>query len=189
MMSIFSEHILKLLNDYKRILKRHLSTKEREKTIIDLGLKRKSLKFDTDAILYNKAHRVLKDIEYWTAKYNHAATEYSGIDEFYSHLKKYLNNYRIDSSQIVHMTQQVSCALVKAIQLISLPDAMLCDSHTHKLDDCIQTVVKFGTKDQRIMLAKALHNQKNRTATIFTPALDNFVKNHYEYSPSRDEHF
>ena len=185
-MSIFSEHILKFLNDYKRLLRRYISTPEREKTIINLGIKRKSLKFDNDVILFNKAHRVVKDIEYWTEKLNRSAAEYSGIDEFHQHLKSYLNNYRADNNMIVHVTQKVSCALVQAIQIISLSE--ISDANAAKLDDCIQTITKFGTDEQRIMLAKALNNQKAQSGSNFsTPVLDNFVKS-YETTCSAEDH-
>jgi len=179
-MSIFSEHVLKLLNDYKRLLRRYVTNTEREKTIINLGIKRKSLKFDNDVILYNKAHRVLQDIDYWREKLNRTATEYSGIDEFYEHLKNYLSQYRVEGNAIIHMTQKVSCALVQAIQIISLPASKLSDSSVLKLDDCIQTISKFGNKDQRIMLANALNKQRAQSLNthLFTPALDSFVKNH-----------
>lgn len=176
-MSVFSDYILKLLNDYKRILKRYMSVEEREKTIIELGLKRKSLKSDNDAILYNKAHRTLKNIEYWTCRASHTATEHSGIDEFYQHLKKYLNDFRIENNFVVHMSQKVSCAIVQAIQLMALPVTKLSENSTsNKLNSCIQTVAKFGSKEQRIMLANALQTQKGRNSNIFGPILDKFTK-------------
>lgn len=185
-MSIFSEQVLKLLNDYKRLLKRYLATNERENTILKLGIKRKSLKSDNDVILFSKAHRVLEDIEYWSSKAIRVATEYSGVDEYYQHLKKYLENYQIENNAIVHVTQRVSCALVQAIQLIALPSS---DSNVSKLDDCISTVAKFGTKDQRVMLAKALHAQTTDTnsVTIYSPILDNFVKNNVEQVQSFED--
>ncbi len=187
-MSIFSEHILKSLNDYKRLLRRYLSNNERDKAIINLGIKRKSLKFDNDVILFNKAHRVLSDIEYWSAQLNRTATEYSGIDEFYQYLKNYLTQYRIENNAIVHVNQKVSCALVQAIQIISLPKSEISDSNVSKLDDCILTVAKFGTKDQRVMLAKALRNQQSEGSelNIFTPTLDNFVKSHHDAASCED---
>src|SRR4051794_38688117 len=112
-MSIFSEHILKLINDYKRLLRRYLSNSEREKTIISLGIKRKSLKYDNDVILYNKAHRVLSDIMYWSSKLNRVAGEYSGVDEFYQHLQNYLSNFRVEHNVVVHISQHASRALVQ----------------------------------------------------------------------------
>lgn len=188
-MSIFSERILKSINDYKRLLKRYVSTADREKAIINLGIKRKSLRFDNDVILYNKAHRVLQDIQYWREKLNRTATEYSGIDEFYEYLKSYLSNYRIEGNIIVHITQRVSCALVQAIQIISLPESKLSDNNVSKLDDCIQTIAKFGSKDQRTMLAKALNKQRTTYSNphLFTPALDSFVKNYCD-TLQREEH-
>lgn len=184
-MSIFSGHILKSLNDYKRLLRRYLSTTERGKAIINLGIKRKSLKFDSDVILYNKAHRVLKDIEYWSAKLNRVATEYSGIDEFYQYLSNYLSQYRVENNVIVHVNQRVSCALVQAIQIIALPHSELSDSNLLKLDDCIETVAQLGTKDQKTMLAKALRKSSaDNRLNIYSPTLDNFIKNNIELPSS-----
>lgn len=176
-MSVFSDYILKMLNDYKRVLKRYMSLEEREKTVIELGLKRKSLKSDNDVILYNKAHRALKNIEYWTSRSNHTATEYSGIDEFYQHLKRYLNDFRIDNNQVVHMTQKVSCAIVQAIQIMSLPDVKISENNmTSKLNIYVQTVAKFGTKEQRTMLANALQTHKTRNNHLYGPIFDNFSR-------------
>lgn len=158
-MSIFSASIVKLVNDYKRLLRRYLPNSEREKAIINLGIKRKSLRFDNDVILYNKAHRILNDIEYWTEKTKRTAAEYSGVDEFYQHLKDCLSNYRVENSVVVHANQKASCALVQAIQLISSSEADSSDTNASKLNDCILTVEKFGTPEERKMLAKALYDQ------------------------------
>jgi hypothetical protein len=181
-MSVFSKYILKLLNEYKRLLKRYLPVKEQKKAIINLGIKRKSLKFDNDVIFYNKAHRVLKDIEYWKEQFNRTATEHSGIDNFYHYLKSYLSHYRIENGVIVHITQKVSCALVQAIQLISLPASKLNENNVSKLNDCVHMISQFGSKDQQKMLAKAL-NPKNSDHNVrsLSPVLDNFVASNSVY--------
>jgi hypothetical protein len=134
------------------------------------------LKFDNDAILYNKAQRVLSDIEHWTAKLDRTATEYSGVDEFYLHLKEYLSHYAVEKNAIVHVNQRVSCALVQAIQLIAC--APLSEQNTTKLEECIQTISKHGEKEQRIMLAKALHKTHNDIPQFHSPIMDNFVSAH-----------
>jgi hypothetical protein len=175
-MSIFSERILKSLNDYKRLLRRYLTPSEREKAIINLGIKRKSLKFDSDVILYNKAQRVLNDIDYWSERLCRTATEYSGVNEFYNHLKEYLSHYQIENNAIIHITQRVSGSLIQAIQLIS--SAPLPESAANKLEEYIHTIVKYGTKDQRIVLAKALHASRNEIPQLCNPTMDNFVKVH-----------
>ncbi len=177
-MSIFSEHVLKLLSDYKRMLKRYLSDAERKQMLISLGIKRKSLKFDTDVILYNKLQRVLNDIEYWNKRTNRTATEYSGVEKFYQYLKKYLSNYRLENNLVVHVTQRVSCALVQAIQIVSSSKTTVSDSNALKLNDCIQTVAKYGTKAQRLMLAKALHKQQadSNNANLYTPIVASLLK-------------
>jgi hypothetical protein len=180
-MSIFSEYILKLLNEYKRVLKRYVSPSQREKTIIELGLKRKMLKFDSDVILYNKANRVLHDIENWTKNSINTATEYSGIDEFYQHIKNYLSEYRIEGNQIIHTSQKVSRALVQAIQLISLSHMKLSNQTTQKLEECVQTINHFGSKDQRILFAKAIIQQKNNYRDFGLVQLDNFMKSHEDF--------
>jgi hypothetical protein len=178
-MSIFSEQILKALNDYKRLLKRYVSSQERENAIIKIGIKRKSLKLDNDVILFNKAHRVLQDIEYWLKKLNRTGTEYSGITGFYQYLNACLSQYQVENNAIVHVTQKVSCALVQAIQLVSLPLSQLSDSHVSKLEECIHLITKFGTKEQHGMLANAVKQQKtNEVNSNLPPALDKFIQNH-----------
>jgi oligoendopeptidase F len=175
-MATFSERTLKLLNDYKRmILKRYISPEERKQTINELGLKRKSLKFETDVILYNKAHRVLKNIENWTGKLGNTATEHSGIDEFYQHLKKFLNDFHIAHGRVVHITQAASRAVVQTIQVLSLPEPKL-SKEAHKLDDLIQTIIKFGTSEHHAMLSKAMDEHKDSDSSILSPVLKNFTK-------------
>jgi hypothetical protein len=176
MATTFSEHTLKLLNDYKRmILKRYLSTEERKQMMTKSGLNRKSLKFDTDVILYNKAKLVLKDIEDWTSKLGNTAMEHSGIDEFYQHLKKYLNDFHIADGRVVHTTREVSRAVVQTIQVLSLPEPKL-SKEAHKLDALIQTIIKFGTNEHQAMLSKAIDEHKDSDSSILSPVLKNFSK-------------
>jgi hypothetical protein len=154
-MATFSEHILKLLNDYKRLLKRHLSITEGRQAIIDLGLTHKSLKFDTDVILHNKARCVVKDIESREAL-DRITGEYSSIHKFYQHLISYLANYQIENDAVIHITQKVSCALVEAVQIVSITKSELSGNQTSRLDDCTKIIEKFGTQDQRTLLADLL---------------------------------
>jgi hypothetical protein len=173
-MSTFSSNVLKLLNSYKRLLRRYVSPAEREKTIVGLGIKRKSLKLDNEVILYNKVQRVIKDIEYWIKKLNCNAVEYSGINEFYNHIKAYFDQYRVEKDKVIHITQKVSCALVHAIQIISM--STLSDTHTSQLDNCIKTIIQFGTTDQKTMLANTL--QKAELAlkeNLLKPLRDSLV--------------
>ncbi len=177
-MSTFSKYILKLLNDYKRLLRRYVSTTEREKIIINLGIKRKSLKFDNDVILYNKAYRVIQDIEYWTEKTQRTAAEHSGVDEFYQHLKNYLSQYRVENNLIVHVTQKISCALVQAIQLAS--SKHLTEEDLSKLENCIQSVKKYGSADQQSVLLKALKQHSPATANLFAPMFEPLLQSQAE---------
>lgn len=175
-MTFFSESMFKLLTEYKRVLKRYFKPEDRLIKIDDLELQRKLLKYADDIGLFHKAHRVLNDIEQWNNTTTNSPTEYSGIEEFYQHLKNQVNEYRLENGKLVNITQQASRAIVDAVQLMGLPEPQLTQPIAKKLDQCIYIVAKFGSKEQQDVFIKALKTQKNRLVNFFLPLLNNFER-------------
>lgn len=178
-MSVFSEIITKALNDYKTILKRNLSSKEKAAKLNALGLNRGQIQQANDVALYSKAQQVLKEITQCIELPNdndNRPSWYCGLHEFYKHLQDILANYYVSQNTVIHVTQQSSRALVDAIQLMSLANAALNKKIATKLDQCGQTVAKFGSKEQQEKLAHALNLHKERNMSFFLPLLYNFEK-------------
>jgi hypothetical protein len=176
-MSVFSEIITKALNDYKLILKKNLSSSKKAAKLAALGLKRQQLKQANDVGLYKKAQQVLQDLEQ-SIEFpdDNTPSWYCGLHEFYKYLQAILADYYLQQNTVIHITQQSSRALVDAIQLMGLADKALDTQIAGKLDQCGQTVARFGSKEQQEKLAYALKLHKGRNTSFFLPLLDNFEK-------------
>ena len=176
-MSVFSDTLLKILNNYKIILKKNLSSKKKTLKFAALGLKRQQLKQASDALLYSTAQRVLEDIEQsMEFPDSSMSSSHCGLHEFYKHLKNTLADYSMDQDVVVHAKQQSSRALVNAIQLIILakdkPEAAMAS----KLDQCGLILAKLGSKEQQEKLAYALTLHKEHNTDFFLPLLHNFER-------------
>jgi hypothetical protein len=176
-MSVFSDTLRRILNNYKIILKKNLSSKKKTLKFSALGLKRQQLKQASDAVLYTTAQRVLEDIEQSIdASDKKGPSLYCGLHTFYKHLKNTLADYSMDQDVVVHANQQSSRTLVKAIQLITLakdkPEAAMAT----KLDQCGLILAKLGSKEQQEKLVYALNLHKEHNSNFFLPLLDNFER-------------
>lgn len=172
----FDKKVLKLLNDYKLILRKHTDRHAWGAKVQELGLKRKNLRFDDEVALYHKANRVVEDIMRWTDNSNNTASWYSGVDEFCQYLRNLLAEYQVENNKIVHTSQQASRAIVEAIQLLKLPNARFNSTVANKLDQCGQVIARFGTREQQEIFAKALKNSQHSDINFFSPLLHNFEK-------------
>lgn len=178
----FAKNIQSLLNEYKIIIKKHLTHEEWTYKIKDLGLKRKVLKSDDEITLYRKANKVAEDI--FTRLKNEANTPswYSGLDEYCQHLKNVLNEYQIDNHKIIHTSQCASRAIVEAIQLIKLPNANLNAEIAKKLENCGHIIARYGTREQQEIFAKTLENFQQSDVNFFMPLLHSFEKHLHEFA-------
>lgn len=172
----FDKKILKLLNDYKLILRKHVARHEWAEKINALGLKRKQLRLDNEIALYHKAHRIVADILSWTDNANNTASWYSGIDEFCQHLKNILSEYHIDNDRILHASQYASRAMVEAIQIMKMPHSRLTSALAQKLDSCGHIIARHGTPEQQDLFVKTLKNYQQADINFFTPLVQNFER-------------
>ena len=181
-MFIFAKIILKLLSDYKSIIKKHHTHAEWIAKINKLGLKRKVLKNDNDAALYHKAHKVIEDISaYLNQNPQGISSWHSGLDEFCQHLKNIMSEYKLENNQVVHLSQHVSRTLVEALQLINHTDVHK-PTVANKLEQCGQVVAKYGTRQQQELFSKALKNSQLHDVNLFLPLSHNFEKHLREFA-------
>ena len=177
---IFSEEVMRLLHDYKRILKRYVSPDDREAKIQQLRLERKNIRSANDVLLYRKAEQVIEDINSWISKSSDAPTAYYGLEEFCQHLNAFLKQYCIEGDtlgreKVVHAQRLASRAIVDAIQLLDLSSDKLTATHLQQLDGCFQVIAKYGTKEQQDLLMKALRSRNEAWhAQVLSPLLNSF---------------
>lgn len=172
-MNPFAQTIIKLLNHYKAIIRKYLSSTEWSEKIEALELRRKNLREDNEVALYYKAQRVLDDM---TQRLSNSPVSYwySGLDEFHQHFKSILSEYQIEDKKIVHAGQQASRAMVLALQLIKTPDGQRSHQVAQQLDQCGHIIAKYGSLEQQTMFSKALRNFQQQDVNFFLPLLQKF---------------
>lgn len=167
MTDIFSNIILKAISDYKLLLRRTLPAKECSARIISMGIKRTQLRKIGDVALYNIALKIIEKLEEYVSHEGKENIFYSGAEEFLLYLKKLLNQYHIEGNRVTHATQSASCALVDAIQLISLPEHKHTIDIIEKLIKAIHTVVRYGSKDQLTMFTDIIKKHERHLMDVF----------------------
>ena len=182
-MVIFTKIITKLLNEYKCIIKKHLTRQEWTAKINELGLRRKTLKHDSEIVLYQKAKKVVEDISsYLHLNSNNMPSWHSGLDEFCQYLKNTLNDYQLENNKMVHTSQQVSRALVEAVQLINLPNLKRNTQIARKLETCGHVIAKHGSREQQDLFGRALKNYQHHDVNFFQPLIHSFEKYAQDFS-------
>jgi hypothetical protein len=134
------------------------------------------LRQDNALILYRKACLVVEDIATYLNDDKTPPSWYSGLDEFYQHLKSFLDDYKIENNHLINTAQQASCALVEALQLMDLPENRRGLVTAQKVDVCAMLVARYGTHAQQEMLAKALKKYQQHDVNFFLPLLRKFEK-------------
>lgn len=184
-MTTFAKLILKLLTEYKSLIKKLLPQKEWSEKMTQLDLKRKALRHDDEIALYYKAQRVLEDTRCWLHR-NSTSHWHSGLDEFYNYLLNILEEYAVINNRIVHTSRQVSCAMVEAFQLIRL-ERKRNKLNNRRLDRCAQIIAQYGSREQQEMFSKALKSSQDEDINFFLPLLDNFEKYLHRFLSNEEE--
>ena len=172
-MSIFTETVTRAISEYRRMLRRHLEQSDRLRKLDELRLKDQGL-YENDVKLYQTAWSVIKDIEENLKPDNSGYYAYSGIGKFCEYLKEYLNNYEIESEQIVHRAQKASRALVKAIQYATLPSDRLDDKIAQEILECNQLIAMYGSEEQKMLHRDNLERQVETHQSFYTSLLRHF---------------
>lgn len=175
-MYVFAKVAIKLLNEYKSVLKKHLSRQDWTATINHLGLRRKTLRNDSETILFVKAQNAKKDLAKRLSQYSNPPSWYSGLDEFNQYFKNALDEYQLIDGKILNAAAEASRALVDAYQLMKMPNAKRDTAIAAKIENCSQIVAKFGSREQQIMFSKALKNYKHEDVNFFHPLIKAFEK-------------
>ena len=126
----------------------------------------------------NPTPSFIADIEKNFDKSSYGYYSYSGVKSFAEHLKTFLNNYEIEGNTIIHRSQKASRALIKAIQLLTLPKEKLTIETAEELAKCNEVIANFGSQEQRdlhkVTLQNTIRQQQEQHTSFYRYVLNNF---------------
>ena len=179
----FSQIAIKLLTDYKNLLKKQLNPTESAKKLVQSGLDKRFPRRDPE--LYRLLVKVIKKANQDENNIP-SRLRYSGIDHFIQHMKSVLDNYRLEDGQVIHGAQTASRAMIEAIQLIPLPESRLTESIAAKLDKCAKMIAIYGVDEQKKIFMNSIKTHLPRQTDFFLPLLNKF-REHLAESICLDE--
>jgi hypothetical protein len=154
--NIFSRTMIEAVRKYRETLRKYLRQGERMQKLKQLGLKEENLN-ESATSLYYTGYRIVEDV-YQNFDGNQTGYySYNGVKKFADYLKAYLDQFEVIKDQVVHKSQLASQALVKSIQLLSMPtkDNLTIRAVT-ELSKCIRTIAAYGTEQQKELLERTL---------------------------------
>ncbi|HLD16889.1 MAG TPA: hypothetical protein VJB02_04150 [Coxiellaceae bacterium] len=173
-MSMFSDTVLKAIGDYRQLLRRHLpDTSERKEKLEILGLNQGISSAD-EALLYQIAHRIVKDIEENLDNHSRGYYAYSGVRKFAEYLRSFLEDYAVQGEGVVHCMQQASRALLQAIQLLTLPGDKLSNVVADQLTECGEIIANYGSSEQQESYRTALQQHQRENENFYGSLLRHF---------------
>lgn len=182
-MSIFSETMKKTFSIYRQMLRKYLPQAERINKLQQLNLKNAQL-YENDIALYRTGYAIVADIEKNLGKSVTGYYAYSGVANFATHLRSFLEGYTIEGTQVIHSSQKASRALVKAIQCLSLPREKFTADIAEELLKCNALIARYGSEKQRDLhktaLQNALSKQPEQNSSFYRSVLHNFQQRLHE---------
>ncbi len=177
MSSIFIDTMQKAIKKYRQLLRKFLPQAERISKLNKLQLKSAQL-YTNDLWLYETGRRIVADIKDNLSPENQGYYSYSGVERFADYLKEFLDDYHIEDEQVVHRAQIASRAMVKAIQLITLPRENLTENIETELAKLNRVVAEYGSEEQKDLHKSALQNvlrrQQEENISFYKSVLTHF---------------
>lgn len=166
----FSQHAIKLLNEYKNLLRKHVDSDEISTRLTQLELEQLP---EHESDLYRL---IVTVIELEAEAHRNCASNlrYSGLRTFREHLQDFIAIYRLEGDRVIHPGQTASRAAIQAIQLMGLEERRLDAAVVGQLDTCGQLIAKYGEEAQKMAFFSALKLQTQRCPRVFIPLLTKF---------------
>lgn len=172
-MTIFSDTILKVIFDYRQLLKRHLKVGERRAKLKALGLSSECDPTD-EVALYALAEVIAKDLEGSLASLPAGYYTYSGMQKFFEHLNALLSEYKIEEGRVIHKTQHASRALLHVIQNLMHSGSKLSLAIRDKSLSCARVVAAYGSSEQHKHYRETLQKYRNLNEVFCGQLLQEF---------------
>lgn len=188
MSSIFAETMQKAISKYRQLLRKFLPQTERLAKLQELDLKNAQM-YTNELWLYETGRKIVADVQNNLRPDNQGYYAYSGVEKFAGFLKEFLDNYEVEEDQVIHRAQIASRAMVKAIQLITLPRENLTEDVEKELTALNHIIANYGSKDQKELHKTALQNtlrrQQEENINFYKSILCNF-KEQTQYQEAQE---
>jgi hypothetical protein len=175
-MTVFIDTMVEAVRKYRAMLRKYLPQAERVNHLLRLNLKNPQLYTD-EVKLFDLGHKVIEHLHELDAT-KRGYYSYSGISQFATHLKKFLDKYKIDkmTNRVVHTSQLASRHMVKITQLLALTKQ--ADAISNDIMECNEIIALHGSKEQIELYQNTLHNMIrkniNNTNSPYRQALQHF---------------
>lgn len=180
-MHSFPHQAIKLIYEYKGIIRKQQSEEEASKKLIDLGLNQKLPKKEIK--LYHIIHQILNYER--NAEDNKSSPRYSGLNRFLNDLDEFISSYHLDGDEVIHPGRAASRAFIEAVQIMALDLHRFNTAIHHKLDNCARLIAKYGETSQRHTFLASLKAQVHRCES-FIPLLHKY-HGHLSYEETVEE--
>lgn len=175
---MFKQTMTKAITDYRQILRRYLSSKERIEKIKQLRLKDASI-FKSELLLFQTGQAIIEDIKQNVQVPNEGYYSYHGITKFCRYLEQYLSNYEATEEGVVHKAQKAANAMIKVIQFFAMSDELLNDDVSEELRVCSQVIATCGSEDQRRLFRNSLVRQCEYAPGFYGDVLTYYDEQHH----------
>lgn len=148
-----TNQLMKMANEFKRIIKRQLSRTRSEEIISRLKIKRADLRNADADNMYKKATDILITTREILNNKNNEPSCHCGLSAFKAYLQDFMDSHIVVNNKIVRSGQKASKAIVETIQILSLDQV---ESYLGRVKKNIEIAAKYGCDKQKNLLTKAL---------------------------------
>lgn len=170
-MYTFSQTAIKLLRDYKALIRRQLPPEESDKRLSEMQLNKK-LPTKENA-LYELLEKIVQKTEANESSV-YSRLRYCGAVQLRRHIQTVLDVYQIHNKRVIHSSQLASRALIHAIQLLKLSVNDLTSESLAQLNTYAGCITKHGTSEQRAVFVNALQSCSHVHCDFFQILLKDF---------------
>ena len=158
----FNNIILKAISNYKLILRKTLPAPQCTAKMRELGIKRQRIREADEAGLYKIGLNIINELKKHSDsdKSKKSSNFYDGTLEFLQYLEEIFADYRIEDDKVVHVRQKASCALIDAIQLITLSNGKLTKNTMQQIKLYGDIITAYGNKEQKEMFLDAINDHQ-----------------------------
>lgn len=152
---MFQQIAQQLVRDFYSLLKRYVDNDERARIKEILGYNAVSDQLNDQALLkkLQLIYSLLQDKVNTRPKGYYS---YSGIDQYFEFLEKFLSQYCIYSGRVVHRAQRLSGLMLHIIQLMEVPQESFTSDRVVELRDYCIEVIMLGSEDYSAQLKQLL---------------------------------
>jgi hypothetical protein len=159
-MSTFSVKIIKILEEYKEILRSFMPLKVANARISCLGLINKKMLCASDLVLYKIANKTMADLQDFIKKANTKLPSYPRLQNYYEDLQKAIQEFCVDGDRVINPQQETSRLALEVIQVLSLSPEKINSTLRARVDACMEKIHQYGSLEQyqklEILIAKKI---------------------------------